>query len=42
MTESGAALVACLSMEHITTGFDSQVNAENHFTRCGDAMARLM
>lgn len=25
--KSGAALVACLSMEHITTGFDNQVNA---------------
>lgn len=24
--KSGAALVACLSMEHITTGFDNQVN----------------
>lgn len=44
MTESGAALVACLSMEHITTGFDIQVNAENHLrsVRSGDALARLM
>lgn len=42
MTESGAALVACLSMEHITTGLDSRVNAEKHFPSVGNCQASVV
>lgn len=35
---SGAALVACLSMEHITTGFNSQ-RWKNHFPKAGQWVA---